>query len=245
MNRTLKRRLIVVGAASSLGILSPIWGPMLLRELPAFGVEDTRVLGARFVPVEQIRQLAAFAADASVWDDMSGLELELTSHPLIAAANISRSGLHRVDIEVQELKPVVLVATPVLTPLDASGHVVPIEPSAHDIDLPVLLGGHLSESGRLEPEAARRALDVFERLSSLDAGFARQVSTLRPVGADAVEFYLLPGSSIERVVLPVTNALPAFRRVGSAVGAAEVRGVVQSADARFRDEVVIRYEVGG
>ena len=218
---------------------------MLLRELPVFGVEDTRVLGARFVPVEQIRQLATLASDASVWDDMYDVEKDLTRHPMIASASIRRSGLHRIDIEIEELEPIVLVAKPLLTPLDATGHRVPIEPSAHDIDLPVLLGGELSESGRLEPESARRALAVFERLASIDTGFTRQISTFRPVGADAVEFILLPGSSIERVVLPVNDALLAFKRVGAAVGALEFRGAVASADARFRDEVVLRFEVDG
>lgn len=245
MSRTLKRRLAVVVAASSLGVLSPIWGPMLLRELPVFGVEETRVLGARFVSVEQIRQLATFAADASVWDDMSDVEAALTEHPMIVAADIRRSGLHRVDIEVREREPLVFVATPVLTPLDASGRAVPIEPSNHEVDLPVLLDGHLSETGRLEPEAARRALAVFESISSIDAGFSRQVSTVRPMGADAVEFTLLPGSTIESVRLPITNAVAAFRRVGTAVGAAEANGPIRSADARFRGEVVIRYEVEG
>lgn len=245
MTRTVKRRLAVVVAASSLGVLSPIWGPMLLRELPVFGVEETRVLGARFVSVDHIRQLASFAADASVWDDMSDVEAALTEHPMIVAANIRRSGLHRVDIEVREREPLVLVAAPVLTPLDASGQAVPIEPSSHEVDLPVLLDGHLSETHRLEPEAARRALAVFERISSIDSGFTRQVSTVRPIGTDAVEFYLLPGSAIESVTLPITDAVAALRRVGTAVGAAEAHRRVRSADARFRGEVVIRYEVDG
>ncbi|MDH3427436.1 MAG: FtsQ-type POTRA domain-containing protein, partial [Gemmatimonadota bacterium] len=156
MNRILKRRLSVVAAASSLGILSPVWGPMLLRELPIFGVEELRVSGTQFVEDEAVRGLAALPPDASVWDNMRSAELGVTQHPLVAEATIRRSGLHRLDIEIREVKPIVLAATPRLVPVDASGRSVPVEPAAHDLDLPVLLGSDMSEDGRIEPEAARR-----------------------------------------------------------------------------------------
>lgn len=240
MNRTLRRRLTVVAAASSFGVLSPVWGPILLRELPVFGVEQLRVHGARFVAEEDINRLAAMKPEASVWDDMRAVEAALTGHPLITDARIRRSGIHRLDIEVREVQPVVLAATPRLVALDASGWSVPIEPSAHDLDLPVLLGCRMSEDGRVEPEAARRSLDVLEQLSAVDSVFTRQISSLRPVGGEAVEFTLLPGSTVNRVVLPFRDVVKAFLRVERAVGTAEAGGSVTSADARFRGEVVLR-----
>lgn len=245
MNRTLRRRLTVVATASSFGVLSPVWGPILLRELPVFGVEQLRVQGARFVAEEDIDRLAALKPEASVWDDMRAVEAAVAGHPLITDARIRRSGIHRLDIEVREVQPVVLAATPRLVPLDASGWSVPIEPSAHDLDLPVLLGCRMSEDGRVEPEAARRSLDVLEQLSTVDSVFTRQISSLRPVGGEAVEFTLLPGSSVNRVVLPFRDAVKAFLRVERAVGAAEAGGSVTSADARFRGEVVLRMRADG
>lgn len=240
MKRTLRRRLSVVAAASSVGILSPIWGPMLLRELPAFGVEELRIRGIRFVAEGEIDKLAAFAPEASVWDDMRSIERAVTAHPLIANARIRRSGIHRLDLEIQEVEPIALAATPRLVPLDAAGHAVPVEPSAHELDLPVLLGCRMSEDGRVEPEAGRRALDILVQLSAVDSLFARQISSLRPVEGEAVEFVLLPGSSVGRVILPFNDAVKAFLRVERAVGTVEARGRVSSADARFRREVVIR-----
>lgn len=240
MNRTLRRRLWVVGSACSIGILSPVWGPMVLKELPVFTVEQLRVTGARFVSTEVIEELAALDAQASIWDDMTAVEQAIAAHPLVESASIRRSGLHRLDIEVREVEPIALAATPILVPLDARGQRVPIELSIHGVDLPILLGVELSESGRVEPEAARRALDVLAQLSNVNAGFTSRISSLRPLGNEAVEFVLLPESPVRRVILPFHDALKAFLRVESAVGMAEIQSPVLSADARFRGEVVIR-----
>ncbi len=245
MTRTLRQRVYVVGAACCLGILAPVWGPMLLRELPAFRVEQIRVQGARFVSDEHVLRLAALDSDASVWDDMHTVAEAVAVHPLILEARIRRSGIHRLDIEVIEVEPIALAATPVLVPLDASGRRVPIDPANYGVDLPVLLGGHMSDSNRIEPEAARRALDVLEQLSAVDSEFTRRISSLRPMGNEAVEFVLLPGSPVGRVILPFHDAVRAFLRVESAVGMPEIRGPVASADARFRGEVVLRLEAEG
>lgn len=240
MNRTLRRRLCVVGSACSLGILSPIWGPTVLRVLPVFGVEETRIYGAQFVTREAIRDLAALDGEVSVWDDMRPFEEVVATHPLVASASISRSGIHRLDIEVREVEPIALAATPVLVPLDASGQHVPIDLSIHGVDLPVLLGVEMSESGRVEPEAARQALDVLAQLSVSNPGFTSRISSLRPLNSEAVEFVLLPESPVRRVILPFRDAKKAFLRVESAVGMAEIQSPVVSADARFRGEVVLR-----
>jgi len=245
MNRTLRRRFWVVGSACSLGVLSPIWGPTVLREIPVFGVEETRVVGAQFVTREVIEGLAALGEGISVWDDMGAVEEVVAGHPLVESARIHRSGIHRLDIEVREVEPIALAATPVLVPLDASGQRVPIDLSIHGVDLPVLLGVEISESGRVEPEAARRALDVLAQLSAVNSGFTSRISSMRPLGTEAVEFVLLPESSVKRVILPFRDAVKAFLRVESAVGMAEIQSPVASADARFRGEVILRLESKG
>jgi cell division septal protein FtsQ len=245
MNRTLRRRLWVTGTASALGILSPIWGPALLRELPVFGVEETRIFGAHFVSSEEIEELAALDTSNSVWDDMRGVEEVVAAHPLVEDVRISRSGIHRLDIEVLEVEPIALAATPVLVPLDASGQIVPIDLSIQGVDLPVLLGGKVSETGRVEPEAARRALDVLAQLSAVNSGFTSRISSLRPLGNEAVEFVLLPESPVQRVILPFRDAVRAFLRVESAMGMDEIKSPVALADARFRGEVILRLGAKG
>lgn len=241
MNRRSRRRFAVVAAATTIGVLSPAWGPVVLRNVPIFGVEDVRVLDARFVSHAEVVALAAFGPDASVWDDMRPVEQRLAAHPLILEARVRRAGLHRLDIELREAQPIAFVATPELVPVDADGRALPLDPASQPVDLPIL-SSSLMSAGRVEPEAARRALDVLDQVSALDSAFARRISELRPLGGASVEFVLSPDSPLERVVLPFRDPVEAFLRVGSAVSLAENRGPVSEADARFENEVVIRME---
>lgn len=239
MNRRLRSRLFVVVTAGAIGVLSPVWGPAVLRNVPIFGVEDVRVGGAHFVPDAEVRALATFGPEASVWDDMRPIEERLAEHPLIREASVRRAGIHRVDVVVREVRPVAFVAIPELVPVDAAGRALALDPAGRALDLPILLGAGVDD-GRVEPEAARLALEVLDQVSALDSAFTRRISEIRPLRGTSVEFVLLPGSPLDRVVLPIHDAAAAFLRVGSAVSLAEARGPVREADARFDNEVVIR-----
>ena len=241
MNRRMRSRLLVVAAAGAIGVLSPFWGPPVLRNIPIFGVEDVRVVGANFVTRTTVVDLAGFGPEASVWDDMRPVERRLAGHPLIVEARVRRTGIHRLDIVVHEVRPVAFVATPTLVPVDAGGRALALDPAGRALDLPILADAELIDD-RVEPEAARLALDVLEQVSALDSAFTRRVSELRPIRGPSVEFVLLPGSPLERVVLPTRDPVAAFLRVGSAVSLAEARGPVVEADARYENEVVIRME---
>lgn len=238
MTRQVRRRVLVIGLAAAVGAGSPAWGPYALRNVPIFEVEDVQVVDHRFVAADTVRALAALRG-ASVWDDMSAAVARVESHPLVASARIRRVGLHRLEVQVSELRPVALVPTPTLSPVDADGYQLRLDPAAHALDLPILLGGTVA-AGRVEPEAARRALEALRRVTRLDSAFAARISEVRPLGLESVEFVLLPGSPLERIRLPVRDVLRAFLRVEGAVSVAEARGPVGEADARFENEVVIR-----
>jgi len=239
VNRRTRRKLGVVAAAAAVGVLSPVWAPLVLRNIPIFGVEEVRVVGGRFVADSTLRDLAGFGPNASVWDDMRGVEQRVAAHPLVLDADVRRSGLHRLDLVVHEVHPVAFVSTPTLVPVNADGLELPIDPTQRPVDLPILQRAELSK-GRVEPETARRALDVLEQVSALDSAFARRISEVWPTPGSSVEFVLLPDSPLERVVLPFRDPVTAFRRVGSAISLAEARGPVHAADARYKNEVVIR-----
>lgn len=239
MNRRLRSRLVVVATAGAIGVLSPVWGPVVLRNVPIFGVEDVRVSGAHFVPEDEVRALATFGPATSVWDDMRPIENRIAEHPLILEASVRRAGIHRVDVVVREVRPVAFVSTPALVPVDAAGQALALDPAGSALDLPILLEAEVAD-GRVEPEAARLALEVLDQVSALDSAFTRRISEIRPLRRSSVEFVLLPGSPLDRVVLPMRDAASAFLRVGSAVSLAEARGPVREADARFANEVVIR-----
>ena len=239
MSRQTRRRLAVVGAAAGLGILSPLWGPALMRTVPAFRVAGIELEGARFVSAEEARSLAAILPDASVWDDHSDAEALLESHPLIEEARIRRHGFNRLTIELREVRPVALVSAPALEPVDGRGTVLPLDPAAHALDLPILLQATV-EAGRVADEDSRRVLAVVDRLDALSPDFVHRVSEIHRSSGDAIELRLLQGSHVERVILPIDDAELAFLRAEDAIGECAGRGKVVSVDARFRDQVVVQ-----
>jgi cell division septal protein FtsQ len=218
-----------------------MWGPAVMRTVPAFRVAGIEVAGARFVPADAARALAAILPDASVWDDHAASEARLETHPLIAEARIHRQGFNRLTIELREVHPVALVSGPVLEPVDGRGAILPLDPSAHALDLPILLQATV-EAGRVADEDSRRVLAVLERLDGLSPGFVHQVSEIHRSPGDAIELLLLDGSHVERIVLPIDDAEVAFLRAEDAIGECAKRGRVISVDARFRDRIVVQLE---
>lgn len=241
MSRQTRRRLAVVGTVAALGIGSPLWGPAVMRTVPAFRVAGIDVTGARFVHADAARALAAIPPEASVWDDHSDAAVRLETHPLIEEARIRRQGINRLTIELREVHPVALVSAPVLEPVDGKGTILPLDPSAHAVDLPILRDATV-EAGRVADEDSRRVLAVLERLDGLSSGFVQRVSEIRRSSGDAIEFLLLDGSHVERIILPIDGAEVAFLRAEEAIGECVNRGRVISVDARFRDQIVVELE---
>lgn len=241
MSRQTRRRLAIVGVAAALGIGSPMWGPALMRTVPAFRVAGIEVTGARFVPVDVTRALAGILPDASAWDDHSDAEARLETHPLVEEARVRRQGFNRLSIELREVRPVALVAAPALEPVDGKGMILPLDPALHALDLPILLRATV-EASRVSDEDSRRVLAVMERLDRLSPDFVRRVSEIRRSTGDAIELVLLDGSHAETVILPLDDAEVAFLRAEDAIGECTDRGRIVSVDARFRDQVVVELE---
>ncbi len=241
MTRRTRRGLAVVGATAALGIASPLWAPAVLRTVPAFHVSSVEVTGARFITADDALDLAAIPPDASVWDDHEEAETRLESHPLVEEAHIRRKGFNRLTVEVVEVRPVALVAAPVLEPVDGRGRVLPLDPAVHGLDLPILQDA-VVEASRVSDEDSRRVLAVLDRLDRLSAGFVQRVSEIRRSTGESIELLLLDGSHAERILLPLEGADVAFLRVEDAIAECAGRGRVVSVDARFRGQVVVQLE---
>jgi cell division septal protein FtsQ len=189
--------------------------------------------------VDDARSLAAILPEASVWDDHSDAEALLESHPLIEEARIRRQGFNRLTIELREVRPVALVSAPALEPVDAKGTILPLDPAAHALDLPILLQATV-QAGRVADEDSRRVLAVVDRLEVLSPDFVHRVSEIHRSAGDSIELTLLDGSHVERVILPLDDAELAFLRAEDAISECADRGRVVSVDARFRDQIVVQ-----
>ena len=241
MTRQTKRRIAAVGLAAAAGVLSPMWGPALMRTVPAFTVSAIEVEGSRFVAPEDVRVLADIPAGASVWDDHSQAEMRLQGHPLVEEVRIRRAGFDRLAIHVREVQPIALVPAPMLEPVDARGSIMPLNPAEHALDLPILLRARV-EKGRVSDEGSRRVLSVLERLEALSPGFVHRVSEARSAEGDAIELVLLEGSHVGRILLPIEDAERAFLRAEDAISECTGRGRVLAVDGRFRGQIVVEIE---
>jgi hypothetical protein len=241
MTRQTRRRIGVALTGALAGICSPLWGPPILRGIPAFEVREVEIVGTRFADPDDLRTLADLEVGASTWDDPGAWEEAVSTHPLIESARVSRAGRNRLRIEVDEVRAVALVPTPGLVAVDASGNRLGVDPSKHRLDLPILVGVTLdSATGRVAQEEGRRSLAVLEELASLSPEFIRRVSEVLPLDSEAVELHLIEGSLVERLTLPFADASRAFLQAGAAIQAAELRGVVVAADARYAEKVFVR-----
>lgn len=243
MTRQTRRRIGVALIGALIGISSPLWGPPILRGIPAFEVRTVDIAGTRFSDPDELRELAGIRPGASIWDDPSAWERAILAHPLIEEVRVKRPGRDRIRIEVREVRAMAAVATPALVAVDAEGYRLAVDPSEHSLDLPILTAATVdSLSGRVAEEEARRALAVLEELESLAPEFVHRVSEVVPLDSESFELLLLDGSLVDRLTLPYSNASRAFLQAAAAIQAMETRATVVSADARFADKVFVRTE---
>ncbi len=239
MSRRTIRRIYVVATVGLIATSSPFWGPRLFRELPGTSVEHVGVVGARFVAPARIMSLAAIPDDASVWDDPAAIEERLRTHSLVEEARVRRTGLHTLEIAITEVEPVALVATPLLAVADAEGRVLPLDPIAARLNLPVLSGMTEVEVARLTNPDRIRVLAALGRLARENPEFLQQVSEVRYVVPDAMEMLVVDPRHADRILLPLSDPVGSLTRIETALGAFTGPRPVHSADGRFGDQVVL------
>lgn len=241
MSRRTRRRLTVLVLAAVAGAGSPVWGPPLLRSLPAFQVEEVRVSGVRYLDPADVRELAAIPSGASVWDEAGGWEERVRRHRLVEEVRVARRGWSTLEIQVTETRPVALVIDGGgLSPVDRQGRILPLDPTRHRLDLPVLRGEAEVRDGRIRSQRQIRELAAVAELGREDSAFLARVSEIQPVPGGGMRMWMLEEVPVGRVVLPVDRADRALERVEIALGIA--RRPVRTADARFRDQVVLSME---
>lgn len=240
LTRRARRRLYVVGIAALIGTSAPLWAPPVLSAVPAFGVSEVRVVGTKYLPPDEVVALADLAPEASVWDDPGAWEERVRAHPLVREARVRRTGMEGITIQVTEVEPVALVATPRLLPVDAEGVVLPLDPLESRIDLPIVTGLTLVTDGRVTEPGTRALLRTVRALRALDPAFARQISQVAAARGGGVEMYLADTGFTERILVPDEAPARGLRRVEAALRRHGTAGTVESADARFRGQVVLQ-----
>jgi hypothetical protein len=227
----------LAGAAALAGTGIPRW----LAGMDVFRVRGIRLEGTRFLTPEDALRSLALPPGASVWDDSEPWIEPLLGHPLVVDVTVKRELPDSLVLHVRETQPVALVATPTLEPVDAGGRRLPIDPSRHRLDLPLLRVGATTD-GSVDPGRVRVLARELDRLVSADRSFVAELSELAWDGrGDVVARWGEAGLAIRFRPPLLADRL---RRGLAVLGDASTRFPDRrptALDLRYQEQVVIRF----
>lgn len=227
---TWRRSLRLAGRITILLFLvaSPWWARAALRELDFFRVRRVELEGVRYATPDEIVSRLRVDTTMSVWDDVSPLEARVAEHPQVRAVRIRRKLPGTLVVVVTENPPVALVNTPRgLVVTDAAGDSLPVDPTAIDVDLPILAARDTLLL-RLLGETAEAEPALFARISEARRSGRGEIVLVLP------EYRILADSSV--TVPRLAEVLPVE------LDAARRGWRPRELDVRFRDQVIVRLQ---
>ena len=227
-----KRRWWLIPSLAALGVflllLTPLWAPLLFRNMAFFRVRHVEVVGVRYIQPREILERLRVDTLASVWDPTGRLEMRVREHPLVRDVVIERKMPGTLVVRLVEHAPVALVATATgFRVYDERGVALPIDPSTADLDAPILPRPDTALF-RFLGVARARAPSLFER-----------VSEARREGADEFVFVWdsIPVRTLSDVTLDRLNDLELVE-----ADLARRRVCATELDLRYRDQVIARLQ---
>jgi len=219
-----RRALLVLGAFAV--VASPFALRAGARRMAFFHARKVEIDGTRYIAPDQIVSRMRIDTVASIWDDAGIWEQRIRSHPQVRDVRISRRLPGTLVVHITEVPPVALVATAAgLAPYDAAGHPLPIDPTAVDLDLPVVPDRDVAAL-RLLGDVREDTPALFARISDVKrlprGELALHVDSLSVLAAKDLSAARLSD------ILPVERDLA--RRGRRAV----------ELDLRYRDQVIAR-----
>jgi cell division protein FtsQ len=220
---------VVLGVVSVLAILlSPLWGPKLLRQFAFFRVRTVEILGARYTPANEVLDRLHVDTLRSVWDPLGPLVQRVQTHPQVERVVVTRKLPGTLVVELTERRPVALIPTrDGLRAVDERGRPLPLDPSRTPVDAPVV-------------NATPRDTAVYHLLGAMLRDAPRlyaRISSITRTGNDEI---LLRVANLDvRAMTSVTLArLSDIEPVERDLAQRQLRPV--ELDLRYRDQVIAR-----
>jgi cell division protein FtsQ len=228
--------------ASGLFVLAVMAAPRLLRRLDTFRAERVEVIGTRYLAPHLALAESGITERSNLFDDPEPWRAALLAHPLVADVTIERDLPGTLLVRIVEVEPVALVATPVLRPVDARGRLLPIEPAAEDVDLPVIaIVAETGEDGAVTSPAALELVSALDRLRRWAPGLVARVSAIAPEEGGAYRLLLREPARGEALLPADFNMLrlEQLRLTLADLDAKRELSRLRRIDIRYRDQVVV------
>ena len=229
--------------------------PEGLARIDIFEVTGYYLVGGRYLTLEEAVDALGVPPGANLWDDLDPWEERLRRHPLVREARIRRKLPGTLVLEITERTPVALLPTPTLEPVDEEGVLLPVDPTVHRLDLPLLrlsAGGRTGAGDlRVDPEGRgvadsvtlRWLAGVVVELTEADPHLMARVSEIAlgerggvtaHLASPAVDILFFFPLSMRRLNQGVAALQDALARGGSPTTRATV-------DLRYEDQVVVSF----
>ena len=193
-----------------------------------FQVRTVEVFGTHYIPPDDILARLRVDTTNSVWDDLGPLERRIAEHPQVRTVSIERKLPGTLVVRVSENLPVAFVpAAGGLRATDADGHLLPLDPSKVDIDLPVL--------ERPDTAIVRLLADVRGASPALFA----QISAARRLSPSELTF-ALPGMLVRTTASVNAARLADVLPVEQDLARRHARAA--ELDLRYRDQVIAKLQ---
>jgi hypothetical protein len=254
VNRALIRPLAVAGAGALVTGLAAVC-PLAFRDIDAFRVRHVEIVGAELLPPAEALALSGISDSVSVFDNLEPWRRRMLRHRLVADVHFRRRLPGTLRIEVTEAEPVALVRGAELRPVDARGHLLPVDPAGTDLDLPLIdVPAQFEGADSTLIGEGAVLVESLVVIRSLDPGLAADISEIAPLDDGNVRLVmswptqpeLLFPSSPERETLHQLHEVLEHLRNGTpadsaAMHAAPRIGRLARIDARYRDELFVSF----
>jgi hypothetical protein len=263
MRSAVLRIALVVVCATAL-ILGAVFAPLALRRIDAFSVQRVEIDGVRYLDGEAAVAASGITADSNVFDDPTAWRDALLRHPLVTEVRVTRQAPNTVRLHITESRPVAFARTPELRPIDERGYVLPADPAADGMDLPVIASyTRVSAAGRAADAQTLRLVAFLGTVNRLEPGLVGWISEIGPHG-DAVRLVLRNAADAE-VLVPAEPdadrlrelhftladlAMPRYAASADTTDATTVRSAepelsrVMRIDGRYHDQIVVALHRG-
>ncbi len=216
--------------------------PAMLRRMDSFRVERVEIRGTRYLAAYDALMQTGITRTSNVFDEFEPWRERLLRHPMVLEAVIERELPNTIKVAVTETEPLVLARTPELQPVDARGRVLPIDPAAIDLDLPVLIRQTKPDAaGYFKDPQTRAAIAVLNVLRHSDQRLYSWISEVVPMGEQGMLLRLRQPLGAKALLAADPRALR-LREMEVALADLSARGELprlKSIDARFRDQIVV------